>query len=264
MPAIATGANRCEVLSRVGSNLENTIRELHPIPAPEEFRAGSHSDLVASEFSEKSKDVAVEVRYVGNHGSDLFQTINGNPFVAPWQALPESGAVGITPCATPPIPSAAGRENCNQASWPSSAISRIRTTKLYKLKSGDGSMETVDFAVGVHIQQDDRQCFVGLPYDRVCRKQPCRSAGSVQYAGGEHGISGLDFPNNWTISFKESFRLPAPARDHRPRSWWLGRGGKLSDHFRAGLHAHSGIPAINVLLQPGASTRLTTTNSLRV
>jgi hypothetical protein len=50
---------------------------------------------------EITKNSAFEVRYVGNHGYNLFQSVNANPLVAPLLAdFPNLVPAGITPCTT--------------------------------------------------------------------------------------------------------------------------------------------------------------------
>jgi hypothetical protein len=57
-----------------------------------------------------------EVRYVGNHGVALFQSINSNPALGALMAAGFQSAIpsGLTPCSTPGAPGfAAGNVNCN-------------------------------------------------------------------------------------------------------------------------------------------------------
>lgn len=60
--------------------------------------------------------VVGEVRYVGNHGVDQFQSINGNPALLPLQAAGFGSLIpsGLTPCTTAGAPgSNVGYANCN-------------------------------------------------------------------------------------------------------------------------------------------------------
>ena len=51
---------------------------------------------------ELSKNSAIEARYVGNHAYNLFQTLNGNPFIADLKRdFPNLVPAGLTPCTTP-------------------------------------------------------------------------------------------------------------------------------------------------------------------
>ncbi|HEY3770219.1 MAG TPA: hypothetical protein VGN44_16215, partial [Candidatus Angelobacter sp.] len=70
---------------------------------------------------ELSKNSAIELRYVGNHAVDLFQSVNGNPFIADLaKDFPNLIPAGITPCTASQLvlgpgqtaSPATGRENC--------------------------------------------------------------------------------------------------------------------------------------------------------
>ena len=67
-------------------------------------------------YSEKiSRDAALEVRYVGNHGTRLFQTIDGNPYILGLaNAYPNLVPAGLKPCpaSQAAIPELVGRVNC--------------------------------------------------------------------------------------------------------------------------------------------------------
>ena len=66
---------------------------------------------------EITKKAAIEARYVGNRGTNLFQSINGNPDVAGLQAVaPTLIPAGVTACpaANAVVSAAVGRADCNQ------------------------------------------------------------------------------------------------------------------------------------------------------
>ncbi len=64
---------------------------------------------------EITPNAALEVRYVGNHAGNLYQSINANPYIAGIAAdFPNLIPAGETPCTTPAIPSALGRVDCNE------------------------------------------------------------------------------------------------------------------------------------------------------
>src|SRR5260221_7211821 len=82
---------------------------------------------------ELSSAAAVEVRYVGNHATNLFQSINANPFIAGIAAdFPSLLPAGVTPCTTPApgVTSALGRVNCNEG------VIRQRTNSAYSDYNG--------------------------------------------------------------------------------------------------------------------------------
>src|SRR5215472_15157088 len=73
---------------------------------------------------ELTKNAALEARYVGNHATDLFQTLDGNPFIADLKTdFPKLVPAGLTPCPSSQAfaPVAVGRVNCNNG------ITRLRT-----------------------------------------------------------------------------------------------------------------------------------------
>jgi hypothetical protein len=153
-----------------------------------------------------TKNSAVEVRYVGNHGEDLFQTINVNPYIAGLAAaFPTFVPAGVTPCpaASAAIPSAIGRVNCNagiqvetgntgfsnynglQAEFRTTNIARqltMRTTYTWS-KTMDNTSEIFNT--------------FGAGNNETLAQNP------LNIKGGEYGISGIDFPQTWTLSFVE-------------------------------------------------------------
>jgi hypothetical protein len=77
---------------------------------------------------ELTKNAAFEARYVGNHGGNLFQTLDSNPFIGDLAAaFPNLVPAGLTPCPASQAfaPVAIGRENCNNG------VARIRTNTAY-------------------------------------------------------------------------------------------------------------------------------------
>jgi hypothetical protein len=160
---------------------------------------------------------AAEVRYVGNHGENLFQSINGNPYVGcgdPGCVNPLTDAAeqpglkdaiaagvfnpsllpaGITPCpaaSAPPLaPQAIGRENCNQG------IVRQRTNTAYSAYNG--------------LQTEFRTTNL---FNQLTMKATYTWSKTTDNASGEHGLSGLDFPQTGTLSFNEA--IPAFKGQH--------------------------------------------------
>jgi hypothetical protein len=193
---------------------------------------------------------AAEVRYVGNHGENLFQSINGNPYVGCGDGIdpntglcfnlfPGSGGVetqlpglkdaiaagvfsssllpsGVTPCSATSgnavVPNAVGRENCNlgierqRTNTSYSAYNglqaELRTTNLFNqltLKTNYTWSKTTDNASEIF------GTFAGggtLAF----------SQNPFNYTNGEHGLSGLDFPQTWAFSFNEA--IPAFKGQH--------------------------------------------------
>src|ERR1700722_12521250 len=173
---------------------------------------------------------AAEVRYVGNHGQNLFQSVNGNPYlgcgdtgctnpitghaeapglvdgVAAGVFSPSLLPAGLTPCpaASAGVPSAVGRENCNEGvlrnrtntanSDYNGLQAEFRTTNLFNqltMKTNYTWSKTTDNASEIFgsFQGGGTYAFAQDP---------------LNFKGAEHGLSALDFPQTWTVSFNEA------------------------------------------------------------
>lgn len=167
-----------------------------------------------------SKSAALEVRYVGNHGSNLFQSINENPFIGGLAAnFPNLVPAGDTPCPSgnvPPVGAgspATGRLNCNQGIvWQvgntgysdyQALQTEFRTTNLFNqltLLTSYTWSRTTDNATSAF--QSTGAGGASLAF----------SQNVLNFEGQEHGLSGLDFPQSWTASFVED--IPAFRHQH--------------------------------------------------
>ncbi len=156
---------------------------------------------------------AAEVRYVGNHGQNLFQSIDGNPYIAGLAQGISDGVfrsnllpASLTPCsvANAVVPTAVGRENCNEGkirTRTNTAYSdynglqaEFRTTNLFNqltMKTNYTWSKTTDNASEIFgtFGGGGTYAFAQNP---------------LNYTSAEHGLSGLDFPNTWTVSFNEA------------------------------------------------------------
>ena len=156
-----------------------------------------------------------EARYVGNRGTNLFQSVNGNPRIdGLLAAFPSLVPSGLTPCTTPttilgPGQSShpeLGRVDCNQG------IVRRRTNSAYSdyhglqlelrgnqlwhqlsLKSGYTFSKTTDNATEIF-----------TPGTSIA---PAFAQSQVNFTGQEHGISSLNFRHNWFATFTEEFPM---------------------------------------------------------
>jgi hypothetical protein len=153
-----------------------------------------------------TKDSAVEVRYVGNHGEDLFQTVNANPNISGLAAaFPSFIPPGVTPCpaASAAVPSAVGRINCNQGivlDVDNTAFSNynglqaeFRSTNLFHqltLRTNFTWSKTLDNSSEIF------NTFSGGNSETLAQNP-------LNTTGGEYGLSGLDFPHTWSLSFVE-------------------------------------------------------------
>jgi hypothetical protein len=155
---------------------------------------------------ELMKNAVFEARYVGNHGFDLFQSINQNPYVADLaETFPNFLPSGITPCpeADAVVDTAVGRVNCNQG------IVRERTNTGY---SDYNAVQLQFRSTNLFNQFTSR---IGYTWskttDNVTEIFGTGAAGNtlafsqnpLNYTSAEHGLSGLDIPQAFTVAFVE-------------------------------------------------------------
>jgi carboxypeptidase family protein len=162
-----------------------------------------------------------EAAYVGNRGQNLFQSINGNPRIdGLLAAFPSFVPSGLTPCTTPTTilgPGQTthpeiGRADCNEGivrRRTNTAYSdyhgvqlELRSTRLWHqlaLKTNYTFSKTTDNASEIF------SSFAGGGSQAFSQSQ-------VNFTGEEHGLSGLDFRHNWTLSFYED--IPAFRTQH--------------------------------------------------
>ena len=164
---------------------------------------------------EVTKNSAAEVRYVGNHGTDLFQSINVNPYIAGLAAsYPNQVPGGLTPCTTPlsTVPNALGRISCDVGVTDATANTgysnydalqaEFRTTNIFRqltLRTSYTWSKTLDnvseiFGTG------------------AAGNTSAYSQNVLNYTGQEYGLSGLNFPQTWTVSFLED--IPVMRTQH--------------------------------------------------
>lgn len=154
-----------------------------------------------------------ESRYVGNHGFDLFQAINGNPLVSSLAAsFPNLVPKGVTGCAAgnvaPPPGSTAspatGRENCNEGLLltysnqgysdyngiqnefrANNFFNQLTMTASYTFSKATDNASEVFNSVG----GGSTIAYAQNPFD---------------IKKGEHGLSGLDVPHQFTANAIEA------------------------------------------------------------
>ncbi len=144
----------------------------------------------------------VEVRYVGNHATNLFQSINGNPYIAGIAAdFPNLLPSGVTPCpaANAVVPSAVGRVNCNLG------VVRQRTNSAYSDYNGvEAEIRTNNLWKQLTMRASYTFSKTTDNADEVYGSGAAGSAiafaqNPLDYTNGEHGISGLNFPHRFTV-----------------------------------------------------------------
>lgn len=155
---------------------------------------------------ELTPHLAYEVRYVGNHGQDLFQSINGNPKISALAAeFPTLLPSGLTPCAAADavVSRAIGRVRCDVG------VLRTRTN------TGVSDYNALQMELRgrrVFNQLDIRSAYTwSKTTDNVSEIFSTFAGGNslaisqnpLDFRGAEHGLSGLDFRHKWTLSFYE-------------------------------------------------------------
>ena len=189
------------------------IGQLDPRYSPETITAPNLRPDKVHEWSlgiqrNVSKDSAFEVRYVGNHGENLFQAINVNPYIQGLASVfPAYIPAGVTPCPTPAPPAVAppgaGRVNCNagiQLETANTAYSNynglqteFRTSNIFNqltLRTSYTWSKTMDNASEIF------NTFAGGNSESLAQNP-------LNVKGGEYSLSGIDFPQSWTLSFVE-------------------------------------------------------------
>jgi carboxypeptidase family protein len=170
-----------------------------------------------------------EVRYVGNHAQNLFQTINGNPFILGLaNQYPNLVPAGLTSCpaSQAAVSQAVGRIDCNRGALVRERTNSgysdyhgiqtaLRSTRLWNqltLKSAYTFSKTTDNASEIGATLAAGGTFA-------------LSQSQVNFTTQEHGRSGIDFPQNWVLTVFEE--LPF----YRSKAGFLGRalgGWKVS------------------------------------
>jgi len=154
-----------------------------------------------------------EARYVGNHALNLFQSINGNPLInGLLTAFPGQVPAGLTPCTTPTTilgPGQGtthpeiGRVNCNLG------VVRQRTNTAYSDYNGV-QLEFRSNQLWHQLTMKTNYTF-SKTTDNASEIFGTGSGGGtsafsqsqVNFRGTEHGLSGIDFPHNWTMTVYE-------------------------------------------------------------
>ena len=189
---------------------------------------------------ELGANAVFEAGYVGNRGLRLFQSVNGNPRIdGLLAAFPSLVPSGLTPCTTPTtvlgpkqtVHPELGRVNCNLGiirNRTNTGYSdyhglqmELRSTRLWHqlaLKSSYTYSKTTDNASEIF------SSFAGGGSQAFAQNQ-------VNFKGAEHGLSGLDFRHNWTLSFYED--IPAFRAEHGVIGHILGGWAVSGTYFMA-------------------------------
>jgi hypothetical protein len=158
---------------------------------------------------EITKNSAVEARYVGNHAKDLFQSVDGNPFIADLQAqFPQFVPPGLTSCPTteqigPGAGTDVGRVQCGPG------VLRQRTNSGFSNYNGiqlefraNNLMKQLTMRLGYTYSKtldNVSEIFsTGLAGNTVAFPQ-----NPVSPDRGEYSFSGLDYPHTFSVLVSE-------------------------------------------------------------
>jgi Carboxypeptidase regulatory-like domain len=191
-------------------------RTLGEVTVPQNFRADKVQSWSLGFERQITKNSALEARYAGNHAVNLFQALDSNPYVGSSdpaflpglaQFFPNLVPPGVTGCSTPSgslIGISNGHANCNQG------LVLTRDNTGYS----DYNALQVEFRANNMFKQLTMR--TGYTFskttDNVSEIFPTVGGGStIEYAQnpfntatGEHSLSGLDFPQEWTVTFVET------------------------------------------------------------
>jgi Carboxypeptidase regulatory-like domain len=232
LPAVPTGPNvRASLTPLIAGLGPLDPRDFGETTVPSNFRPDQVQGWSLGIEREVTKNSAFEVRYVGNHASQLFQTVNANPFIGDLAAqFPNLVPAGDTPCSAANAfdASAIGRLNCNQG------IVRSRNNSGY---SNYQAIQTEFRANNLFKQLTVRAGYThSKTLDNVSEIFGTFGGGTtfslaqnpLNASSGEYSFSGLDIPNTFTLTAVEE--LPFFKGEHGIVGHLLG-GWSLSGSY---------------------------------
>lgn len=278
LPAVPTGPNVRNALSSfIAANTFDPRTQNETTIAPNFGPDKVHSWSLGIE-REVTKNSALEIRYVGNHGYNLFQTVDANPYVGVNTPTPILGGnataqpgqlqAGLLPAGTPfcaattqggPATSTGtdvGRLNCGLG------VVRARNNGGF---SDYHAVQTEFRANNLFKQLTIRTGYTfSKTLDNVSEIFATGTAGNTLFAaqnpfrtgGAERSISGLNIPHAWTILFTE--QLPFFREQHGFIGHVLGGWSLSADYVLASGQPYTpaqggeslGIDCLNVSCGP--------------
>ncbi len=211
LPAVPTGDN---VRTLLGPHLQTGIfdpRGFGQTTVSPDFGPDRVHQWSLGIQREISHNAVLEVRYVGNHGTRLFQTIDGNPYILGLaNTHPDLVPAGWRPCpaSQAAIPELVGRVNCTAG-----ALLQERTNTGYSDYNGL-QIELRSTSLWHQLTLQSSYTF-SKTTDNTSEIGATGSAGNtsalsesqVNFTDQEHGLSGLDFPHKFVLSAVEEIPL---------------------------------------------------------
>ena len=211
LPAVPTGDN---VRTLLGPHLQTGIfdpRAFGQTTVSPDFGPDRVHQWSVGVQQEISHNAVLEVRHVGNHGTRLFQTIDGNPYILGLaNTHPDLVPAGWKPCpaSRAALPELVGRVNCTGG-----ALVQERTNNGYSDYNG----LQIELRSTSLWQQLTLQSFYTFSKttDNTSEIGATGSAGNtsalsqsqVNFTDHEHGLSGIDFPHKFVVSAVEEIPL---------------------------------------------------------
>jgi Carboxypeptidase regulatory-like domain len=222
LPAVPTGPN---VRALLAPHLQTGIfdpREFSENTIPLDFGPDRVHEWSLGLQREITEAAVFEVRYVGNHGQHLFQSIDGNPFILGLANLyPNLVPTGVTPCSASQaaIPETVGRVYCDRG-----ALVRERTNTGY---SDYQALQTEFRSTHLWNQLTLRAAYTFSKTTDNASEIAATLAGGgtfgfpqnqLNFTTEEHGLSGLDFPQNLVLSVLEELPFYSTRRGFLERA----------------------------------------------
>jgi hypothetical protein len=238
LPAVPTGPNVRNSLSSAIQKGVFDAREFAQTHITPNFGPDKVHTWTLGLERELTKNSAIEARYVGNHAYNLFQTLDGNPFIADLKAdFPNLVPAGQTPCTTPLFTNSSGTFN--------DPVGRLDCTQgVVRTRSNSGYSNYNAAQVEFRANNLFKQLTIRSSYtfaktlDNVSEIFSTFGGGnSVFFAqnpaqqvtgAGEYSFSGLDYPHQWSMLFYE--QLPFFKEQHGLMGHVLG-GWSISGNY---------------------------------
>ena len=227
LPAVPTGPN---VRSLLAPNLTTGVfdpRTFNETSVPPNFEPQMTHEWTLGIQREIVAGAVFEARYVGNHGSRLYQSVNANPEIAGLAvAFPNLIPAGETPCPASQavVPQAVGRVNCNEGILRDRTNTGVSDYQGLQLEFRSNQLWhqltlRTNYSYSKTTDNVDEIFGTGLAGGTSAFSQS-----QVNFTGSEHGLSGLDFPHSWTLTFYEeipAFRSQQGLLGHVLGGWAL-------------------------------------------
>ncbi len=260
LPVVPTGPNVRSKLAPQLQKLAFDPRSFAETTIPSDFGPDRVHSWSFGIEREVTKNSAFEVRYVGNKGTNLFQTIDANPLVGAYQqavstAVDPSGFVtvhgllqdfpnlvpaGLSACAAGNVVPGPGQPNNHNQAMGAGRISCDAGVVRSRNNTGYSDYHAVQTEFRANNLFKQLLLRTGYTWskttDNVSEIFSTGTAGNtsafaqnpLNFQGAEHGISGLDFTHRWTIIATE--QLPFFKEQHGFFGHLLGGWGFTFDY----------------------------------